>query len=61
MTPTAKKALELLAKEFKTNPPVCFSKAGIKVESISTRSLILNQLFGCSGWPRGRYSCWHNH
>lgn len=54
MTPTAKKALELLAKEFKTNPPVCFSKAGVKVESISTRSLILNQLFGCGGWPRGR-------
>lgn len=54
MTPAVKKALELLSKEFKTNPPVSFSKAGVKVESISTRSLILNQLFGCGGWPRGR-------
>ncbi len=54
MTPAAKKALELLSKEFKTNPPVSFSKAGVKVESISSRSLILNQLFGCGGWPRGR-------
>lgn len=53
MTPAVKKALELLAKEFK-KPPVIFSSKRDKVEAIDSRSLILNQLFGCGGWPRGR-------
>lgn len=53
MTPAVKKALELLANEFK-KPPVVFSSKRGRVESISTRSLILDQLFCCGGWPRGR-------
>lgn len=49
-----KKALALLSEEFK-KPPILFSKKpSFKGKVVDTGSLILNQLFTCGGWPRGR-------
>lgn len=49
------KALDLLNKQFPKAPLCTLGQAPrARVESFSTGSLILDQLFGIGGWPRGR-------